>query len=313
MHFFVTGATGLIGQALVRRFISEGHSVTAWVRDVSRAQGQLGDSCALLPIAPDAAEAAKSLRAALSTVDAVVHLAGEPVAEGRWTVERKRALIQSRVQMGERLARAVADEHVQRTWRDGRSTLALVSASAVGYYGHVPSGEVSETALQGSGFLAELCVKWEAASTPAVDAGVRTAIVRMGVVLARDGGALKKMLPVFRAGLGGTLGDGKQMLPWIHLEDAVSLLSAAATDSRYVGAFNATAPNPESNQAFTRALGAALHRPTLARVPAFALRAAMGEAASILLEGQAAVPRAALALGFRFRFDRIEAALADLL
>lgn len=300
MNVLVTGATGFVGRSLTLRLSREGHRVVAVTRSPERARGRLGAEVDLIALGDEAA-----LSSAVSEADAVVNLAGEPIFPGRWSAKRKRALKGSRVGLTESLVGAMREA--------ARRPATLVSASAVGYYGDGGEEVLGESAPMGSGFAAELCRDWEAAADGAAPLGVRVVKVRIGVVLGAEGGALGSMIPPFRAGLGGRIGSGRQYFPWIHLDDLVEIFATALADERYAGVLNATAPEPVSNAEFTKALGRALGRPTLAPVPAAALRVLFGESAAVLLEGQRAVPRRLQDLGFKHAFDSVDGALADIL
>ena len=295
----ITGATGFVGRQLCLRLAREGLAVVAWVRDLERARAALGDGPELLGTeAPDA-----QLDAALERCDAVIHLAGAGLFDRRWSAARKRELRASRVDTTRRLVEALG-----RTKRRP----ALVSASAIGWYGPRGDEELDERSTSGAGYLGDLCKAWEQAALDARAFGVRVALIRIGIVLGLGGGALEKMLPPFRLGLGGRLGNGRQWMSWIHAEDLVELLVTAARDERYEGVFNGTAPEPVTNAAFTRELGQALGRPAFLPAPGFALRLALGEASVVLLTGQRVLPRRALELGFAFRFPTLAAALERL-
>ncbi len=295
----VTGATGFIGRQLCLRLARDGVRVVAWVRSPEEARAGLGVGPELL--ATSAAD--EELDAVLRRCDAVIHLAGAGIFDKRWSAARKAELRASRVDTTKRIADAIV--------RSGAKP-ALVSASAVGWYGARGDEVLDEDSPAGVDFLGGLCREWERGALDLGAHGVRVAIVRIGVVLGLGGGALEKLLPPFRLGLGGRLGAGKQWMSWIHAEDLVELLVTAARDARYEGVFNATAPTPVTNGEFTRALGRALRRPALLPVPAFALRIALGEASAVLLTGQRVVPRRAQALGFTFRFASLDAALEQL-
>ncbi len=301
MRVFVTGATGMIGRALVPRLLARGDEVLAFVRDPERARGVLGPGVELLGTSADE----PALSASLGRSTALVNLGGEPLAEGRWTEARKRALRESRVGLTRRLVSAL--EAVDERPR------VLVSGSAVGYYGDRGDAPLTEDDAAGPDFAARLCVDWENAALAAERGGTRVVRVRTGVVLSGTGGALAKMLPAFRLGLGGPLGSGVQVVPWIHLNDEIAILLAALDDERLTGPVNATAPEPVTSREFAAALGRALGRPARVAVPGFALRLALGEVAGLLLGGQRALPRRLEAVGFRFCFPGLDAALADLL
>ncbi len=277
MKVGVTGASGFVGRALVERLRAGGHEVTPlFVRQ-------------LRTVPP---------------LDAVVHLAGEPVAQ-RWTKDAKQRILESRVDGTEKLIHALA--------RSDKRPSVFVCASAVGYYGSRGDEVLAEDSPPGYDFLARVCLDWERAADAAQPAGMRVVKLRIGMVLGREGGALAKMLPVFRLGLGGRLGSGRQWTSWIHREDLLSLIEFAIARDDFAGAVNATAPEPVTNARFTEELGRALHRPALFAVPEFALRLVYGEMGSVLLDSQRAVPRAAQSAGFDFGYPELEAALAGLL
>jgi uncharacterized protein (TIGR01777 family) len=300
MRVFITGATGFIGRALVPLLRRQGHEVVVWARSPQRARARLGAEVEIV----DVASGGDGLAAALADADAVVNLAGEPIVDARWTANRRRVLRDSRV--------ALTREIVAALPVSGGRPRVLVSASAVGYYGDRGSDVLDETAKPGSDFLAGLCQEWEAAAQHAEAFGVRVATIRTGVVLGREGGALARMLPPFRLGLGGPVASGRQYVPWIHLHDLVAIMAAAIADERYRGPINAVAPAPVTSREFARALGTALRRPALLPVPSLALRAIFGEAAQVLTGSQRVDPAALRRLGFAFAFPTIDAALADI-
>ncbi|MBI4082372.1 MAG: TIGR01777 family protein [Candidatus Lambdaproteobacteria bacterium] len=309
MNVLVAGGTGFVGHALVRHLLLEGHGVTALVRDPVRARRALPLpvrfhrwDAACDPVPPEA----------LAGSEAVVNLAGEPIGPGRWSAERRRRLRETRVGATARLMEALAVAPGVRV---------VVSASAVGYYGDRGEAELGEAEPPGQGFLADLCRDWERAClAPAVPAAapagpptaVRCVALRIGMVLGRGGGALGVLLPLFRGGLGGPLGRGRQWLSWIHLADLVRLIAAALAEPGWRGAVNAVAPDPVRQAEFARALGAAVHRPALLPAPAFAVRAAAGDFAESVLSSQRVLPRAALAAGFRFAHPALRPALDEL-
>lgn len=298
MQVSLTGGTGLIGSALLRRLLEQGHSV--------RLAGRR-------PPAGLAAGVGFTRWDAFSSdppgefvegADAVIHLAGEPVAQ-RWTAQAKQRIRASRVDGTRRLVRALAGAT--------RRPATLVAASAVGFYGDRGDEWLTEESSPGAGFLPELVQAWESEARAAQALGVRVVCLRIGLVLGSNGGALARMLPAFRLGLGGRLGSGKQWMSWIHLEDLIELILFALAQPQLEGAVNATAPSPVRNAEFTRTLAAVLHRPAVFRAPAFALRLALGEMACVLLDSQRVRPEAALAAGFRFRWTELCPALEDLL
>ena len=293
MKALVTGATGLVGRRLVREL--EGAAVLG--RDPTRARAKLGDVTAFAwqpQVGPPPAEA-------FSGIDVVFHLAGEPVAEGRWTKDKKRAIRESRVEGTKNLVNALKSLKN----RPG----VLVAASAVGYYGDRGDEELVEGARPASTFLAEVCMAWEAEASKAAELGLRVVAARTGIVLAPDGGALARMLPPFRLGLGGHLGNGRQWMPWIHVDDVVGLLLHAARTEAVQGPMNVVSPSPVTNRDFTRTLGKALRRPALLPVPRFGLRAAFGEMSQILMASQRALPKVAQDTGYRFCYEQLRPAL----
>lgn len=278
---------------------AQGGATVAWVRSAERARAQLGAQVELL----ETGAGSEALAAALGGCDGVVNLAGEPLLARRWTPAVRRGLRDSRV--GVTTALVAALEHSRPRPR------VLVSGSAVGLYGDRGGEVLTEASAPGSDYLAELCRDWEAAAAAAIPLGLCVVHLRTGVVLGRRGGALRQMLPPFRLGLGGPIAGGRQYMAWIHLQDIVGIITAALADARYQGAINAVAPQAATNREFTRALGAALHRPALVPLPALALRARFGAAASVLLASQRAVPQALTTLGFPFAFPALAPALAE--
>ena len=295
----VSGATGLVGRRLVPALLERGSAVRVLTRDLA------GAAAALDPRALRARwDGASPPPQSLDGVEAVVHLAGEPVFAGRLTASRRRRIRDSRVGSTGNMVAALATaapEHRPSTF---------VCASAVGYYGDRGDEILEESAAAGAGFLAEVCQAWEAAAAGAEDHGLRRVSLRIGIVLAGEGGALPMMALPFRLGAGGRLGDGKQWVPWIHIDDLVALILATLGDESYSGPVNATAPEPVRNAELTRILGRTLHRPTLLPAPSFAIRAALGELAEELLGSRRAIPAMALARGFPFRHPDLGAALA---
>jgi uncharacterized protein len=285
----ITGASGFIGAALAEHLKQRGDRILPLVRPGHGVDGG---------IHWDPTGGTIDQRA-LEGVDAIVHLAGENVADGRWTEEKKRRIRESRVRGTSLLARTLA------TMR--QKPRVLVSGSAVGFYGSRDDAPIDETASRGNDFLAEVTESWEQAALPAAEAGVRVVHPRTGIVLAPHGGALGKMLLPFKLGVGGKIGEGRQYMSWIALEDAVRALVHAVDADSLRGPFNLTAPNPVTNGDFTRALGRALRRPTALTVPSFAARLAFGEMAdAALLAGARALPRRLLESGFTFRHPELE-------
>jgi uncharacterized protein len=301
INITITGATGLIGTKLVKALRDRGDGVTVLSRSPEKASAFLGvEAFGWDPLAGPAPSDALAHR------EAVVHLAGEPVAQ-RWSDEVKLRIRASRevgtrnLVAGMRAAGEVAPK-------------VLVSASAVGYYGPHGDERVPESAPPGGDFLADACVAWEReAAAAAAELGARVVSIRTGVVLDKSGGALAKMLPPFKLGVGGPVAGGAQYLPWIHADDVVALYLHALDDASWSGAYNGAAPEPVTNKEFSKALGRALHRPAVAPVPGFALKLLYGDMGEIVTQGQRAVPERALAGGFAFRFDDLDVALGDAL
>jgi uncharacterized protein (TIGR01777 family) len=293
----ISGASGLIGRRLLKTLSAEGHALHVLSR---HAGTNMPGGVRLSPWDPLKGEPpADSLRDA----DAVIHLAGEPVAQ-RWTADVKQRIRDSRVTGTRNLVEALK----KLTPRPP----VLVSASAIGYYGTRGDEILAETASPGSGFLPEVCAAWESQARAAEALGIRVVTLRIGIVLDTRGGALPRMLTPFRMGVGGKLASGKQWMSWIHLQDLVGLFHLAL-DQPLSGPVNGVSPYPVNNADFTRALASALHRPAIFPVPAFALKTLFGEMAEVLLASQRVAPKAAEAAGFRFRFPQLEPALADLL
>jgi len=299
----VTGATGVIGQRLLGALRDAGaaEEVTILSRDPVRASSKLG-AIGAPPAHAFAWEPSGELAPAhaLAGRDAVVHLSGERIDQ-RWSAKAKRAIWESRVLGTRNLIAALAGVEPRPH--------TLVSASAVGYYGSHGEEPLDEEAPAGGDFLAQACVAWEQEAQRAGSLGMRVVTIRTGVVLDRAGGALKSMLPPFRLGLGGPIAGGRQYMSWIHHADLTGIMLAALKDARWSGAVNATAPEPVSNRAFSRALGRALRRPALMPVPAVALRAAYGEMSSVLTSGARVMPAKALVLGYHFSHPQLEEAL----
>lgn len=301
MRATVSGATGLIGLHVAGALIARGDEVTVLTRDPSRASALLPEANAVA-WDPSSEEAPPE---ALSGREAVVHLAGEPVAQ-RWTDKAKDRIRESRVVGTANLVAGLRQAEARPS--------VLVSGSAVGFYGPRGDEPVDESAGAGEDFLAKVCVDWELAARQAAELGIRTVLLRTGIVLAADEGALAKMLGPFKAGVGGPVAGGRQYMPWIHLDDIVSLIIAAIDgDERWAGPVNGSAPAPATNTEFSKALGRVLHRPAVAPVPAAAMKLLYGEMSQIVTTGQNAVPAKAGALGFTWQHPDLEPALADTL
>lgn len=293
MHVLITGGTGFIGRELCKQLYHAGHTATVLTR--SRARAPRGLTGVRLIERLDEAQG----------VDTVVNLAGENLSAGRWTPARKKAFRDSRIGTTERL----------QVWIEAQAVKprVLISGSAIGYYGASDDTPLTESAAPGAGFAAELCRDWEAAAARIVGLGVRVCVIRIGLVLGHYGGALPKMLPPFRFGLGGPMGTGEQWMSWIRRGDLVRMIQWLLENPKCHGTYNAVAPEPIRNREFAMALGRALNRPARLKLPAPLLKTLMGEMSSLLLTGQRVLPARVRAEGFTFQYPHLDQALRDLL
>ncbi len=317
MRIFVAGGTGLVGSRLLARLVERNDTVAVLTRRPEVARHQWGNACSI--VAGDPMQPGPWM-AALADCDGVVNLVGEGIFNRRWRSAFKELLRASRVQSTQNIVSALqkgpsADRRAGRVFNATVSdrSKVLVNASAIGYYGPTGDEELDEASPPGNDTLARLCVDWESAALPVSSAGVRLVILRVGVVLDKKGGALKKMLLPFKMFVGGKVGSGKQWVSWIHHEDLVGMILLALDNPQASGPMNGTAPNPVTNKEFSRALGRALHRPSFMPTPRLALRVMLGEVANVITTGQRVVPPKALALGYAFKFSDIDAALRDVL
>lgn len=297
MQVTITGASGFIGRRLASQLEAAGHAIHV----LGRSPRPGGPSSAQFFIWEP--EKGPPPPAALAA-DALIHLAGESVSQ-RWSPEVKRRIRDSRVVGAQQLVAGLRQAE--------RLPRVLVTASAVGYYGDRGDEVLTESSDPGDTFLSQICVEWESAATAARSLGLRVVPIRIGVVLGKGGGALGKMLPLFKAGVGGKLGSGAQWMSWIHLDDLVGLIARALEDASWSGPVNGAAPNPVTNADFTAALGRALHRPAVVPAPEFAIRILYGEMAQILFHSQRAIPQFPLAAGFEFRHPELLGALKAIL
>lgn len=297
MRILLTGGTGLIGRALCRHWAAQGHELLVWSRSPAKVAALCSGARGIARL--------EELGAGVP-LDAVVNLAGAPIADRPWTVARRKLLWESRIT----LTRQLVDWLASRPFKPR----VLLSGSAVGWYGDGGERRLDEESAAGSeDFASELCFAWEGAALRAEELGIRVVLIRTAPVLAAKGGMLARLLPPFRLGLGGRMGSGRQWMPWIHIADEVGLIDFLLQHEGCSGPYNACAPNPVRNAEFARTLGRVLHRPALLPAPACVLRLALGEMAGLLLGGQHLQPRRTLEAGYRFRFPELEAALTDLL
>lgn len=298
MKVLVTGATGFIGKVLVKKLLEGGDEVIVLTRNISRAAMVLGSSCQYFKwsgrdeLPPSEAFAG---------VEAVINLVGENISARRWTAEQKEILSSSRIEATQKLVEVISGLKTRPK--------IFVSASAVGIYGNRESEEITEASALGNDFLAQLCIEWEAAANKARDLGCRVAILRTGIVIGRSGGAIAKMLPVFKLGLGGPIGNGKQFMSWIHVDDLVKLYIQCLKHSSMEGVYNGTAPYPATNTDFTKSLSRAVRRPAKFNMPHFMLKFLFGEMSEMLLGGQKILPMRVKELQFRYHHATLDRAM----
>lgn len=293
MKILLTGGTGLIGSAFIQQ-CGDPHEITVVSRRPTHAKKRLGPSVTVIPTLTELKN--------LNAFDAVINLAGEPIADKRWTSAQKQKIEHSRWHTTELLVKALAASDTPPH--------TFISGSAIGYYGRQGAEPITEEKhTVHDEFSHQLCKKWEAIAEQASSANTRVCLLRTGIVLAPQGGALKKMLPPFRLGLGGPMGHGQQHMSWIHLDDMVAGIQFLLDHKTCHGAFNFTAPQPVSNEDFSKTLARVLRRPAIFRVPSFVLRTALGEMSDLLLTGQAVLPQRLEQAGFHFQYARLEEAL----
>ncbi len=302
MRAIVTGGTGLIGRALCRELVDHGHEVIVLSRNPDKKEEGLPSQ--VETVGWDA-QSARGWGDRVSETDAIVNLAGAGLADGRWTDERKRSILESRVKAGQAVLEAVSAAATRPK--------VVIQSSAVGYYGPRGDEVLNEDAAPGGDYLARVCFDWEASTAPVVRMGVRRPVIRTGIVLTTEGGAFPKILLPFKLFAGGPMGNGSQYWPWIHINDEVRAIRFLMENETASGPFNLTAPNPLTNKEFASVVGQAMGRPSLMPAPAFALKLALGEMSTVLLDGQRAVPSRLQELGFEFDFATLDAALKDLL
>jgi len=309
MNILMTGATGLVGTALLKSFTAEGHTIYRLTRADTRRPGAKEPGVFDLPWNPSTGEiggsgASGSLQVP-AIVDAVINLAGAPIVGGRWTKDRKALLRSSRVDSTRGLVSAIA--------KMDKRLHVLISASAIGYYGNRGDELVTEGSAPGTDFLAELAKEWENEAVKAEELGVRVVLLRFGIILAKEGGALPKMMLPFKYGLGGKLGSGRQWTSWIALQDVVAIIQEVLRSDSWKGPANLVAPQATRNSDFTKSLAKVMHRPAIFSAPAFVLRLAMGEMADTLLGGVRVAPQVLEQRGYRFLHAKLEEALKAIL
>jgi uncharacterized protein (TIGR01777 family) len=305
MHILITGGSGLIGRTLTKGLLQDGHEVTILTRDAGRAVVPQGTH-----VQQWDARTPAGWGQLVEAVDAIVNLAGENLAGAgllprRWTADHKRLIRDSRIQAGQAVAEAIRNV--------SKLPEVLIQASGIGYYGPHGSEFMTEYSPPGHDFLARLTVEWEATTAEVEQLGVRRAIIRTGVVLSAEGGALPRLTLPYRLFVGGPMGSGRQYISWIHIVDEIGAIRFLIENEQANGAFNLAAPNPLTNAEFGKIIGRVLTRPSLLPVPGFALRTLFGEASTLVLDGQRARPKRLLETGYTFRFPEAEQALRDLL
>jgi uncharacterized protein len=301
MKIAIAGATGFVGSRLVEQLVAQGDRVTILTRNPSKATSRFPQAEVVGYNPLKSGEWQK----AISGCDAVVNLAGEPIAEKRWTPAQKKIMLESRQLGTQKIVEAINQAQVKPQ--------VLINASAIGYYGTSETAKYDETSPPGNDFLAEICTAWEAAANQVTASGTRLVILRLGIVLGENGGALGKMLTPFSAFVGGPIGSGKQWFSWIHRDDVVKLIVSSIINDKIQGVYNATAPTPVTMQDFAQTLGTVMSRPSWLPVPDFALEALLGEGALVVLQGQQVVPTKTLAEGFKFQYSTLQPALTAIL
>ncbi len=297
MKIFITGGTGLVGSHLIPRLLQENHTVTVLSRNIEKAQAILGNNLEFC----DSLERLTSL----DEYDAVINLAGEPIAGKRWTELQKQRLCQSRWQITKKLTQLI---------KSGENPPQIfISGSAIGYYGNKEDVIITEDTEPHEEFTNKLCKAWEAFAMEAESSKTRVCLLRTGIVLSSKGGMLAKILPIFKLGLGGTMGSGKQYISWIHIEDMVGIINFLLTAPHVKGAVNMTSPSPVTNKEFSKTLAKVLKRPCIFNVPSVIISLFMGEASTLLLDGQRAIPKKLELNKYQFRYKDIQSALVNIL
>ncbi len=300
MKIILAGGSGFIGGALLNRLLKLGHQVTLLTRNPSKVKLH-----PFLTLQKWDGRNSDDWFACLENSDAVINLSGESIVARRWTRNQKEKIIRSRVESTQVIIQAIQQVKVKPK--------VLVNASAVGYYGNVPTGIVTEQSFRGSGFLSDTCVEWESTAQKVQDCGVRLVSIRIGVVLGKDGGALSKMLLPFKLFIGGPVGSGRQGFPWVHRDDVMGVILLALQNSQVSGPINVVGPELVNLKEFCTVLGQVIHRPSWMRIPAFVLKFLLGEMSSLLLDGQHIVPEKLQKLGYQFKYATVSDALKEIL
>ncbi len=304
MKILVTGGTGFVGKKLITTILKKGYQVTALCRSIEKARKILGDQVEI--IRWDSEEELNDVKF-LETIDGVIHLAGENVFDKRWNEEQKEKLFNSRILVTRKIISAA-----NKVWLKNNQEKFFLSASAIGFYGDRDDEVLTEKSPLGQGFLSELSLSWEE-EVQSLHDSIRKIWLRIGVVLGKNGGALEKMTPIFKLGLGGKLGSGKHWMSFIHIDDLISLIIFIIENKNVSGVINGTSPHPVTNLEFTKTLGKVLHRPTFFSVPAFMIKVILGEVSTIVLSSQRVLPERALEMGFQFKYPKLETSLKDIL
>lgn len=297
MHYLITGGTGLIGSKICQKLTADGHAITVLSRRRERVLRCCGPSVTAISHLNEIDNS--------EHIDTVINLAGAPIADARWTARRKQVLEQSRIQLTEALVNWLAERE--------QKPKQLISGSAIGWYGNQGKTVLNEKSGFKDDYAHQLCDKWEGAAMNAQAVGIRVCVVRTGLVIAPHAGFLHRLLLPFKLGLGGPIGNGEQVMSWVHLEDIASLFIFLGTQPELTGIFNGTAPHPVTNAEFSQILARQLHRPALITTPGWLLKPALGELSQLLLGGQHVLPEKACAAGFKFQYTVLESALADVL
>lgn len=303
MKVAITGATGFVGSRLVERLSASGHQILVLTRNLAAAQKVFPTAFPNLEIVAYNPTVSGAWQEAIASCDGVVNLAGEPIAEKRWTPQQKQEILNSRKLGTQKIVEAIALANPKPK--------VLVNASAIGYYGTSETATFEETSPPGKDFLAEVCQAWEAEAQKVTQAGVRLVILRLGIVLGQ-GGAIAKMIAPFKVFAGGPLGTGRQWFSWIYLDDLVNLIIQALTKPEMEGVFNATAPNPVRMSELAQTMGEIMQRPSWLPVPSFALETLLGEGAMVVLEGQQVLPQRTQASGFNYQYSTVKQALKEI-